>query len=90
MLYLGFFYLEPYDSRSLFDRLEEHRRAKQEEVDEAKKFKNQFRGIDDEEAAFLDTVDTLRTDMVVFIGCERAKRAKQPHSLANERRCILL
>ena len=51
---------EPQDNRSLFDRLEEQRVAKQDEWDEAHKLKNQIRGIDDDEADFLDTVDNIR------------------------------
>ena len=51
---------EPQDNRSLFARLEEQRVAKQDEWDEAHKLKNQIRGIDDDEADFLDTVDNIR------------------------------
>eukprot|EP00096_Caligus_rogercresseyi_P012951 TRINITY_DN5614_c0_g1_i1.p1 TRINITY_DN5614_c0_g1~~TRINITY_DN5614_c0_g1_i1.p1 ORF type:complete len:216 (+),score=83.46 TRINITY_DN5614_c0_g1_i1:73-720(+) len=45
-----------YDSRSLFERLEANREKKQLEWEEAHKLKNQIRGIDDEEADFLDKV----------------------------------
>nr|ACO15765.1 NEFA-interacting nuclear protein NIP30 [Caligus clemensi] len=45
-----------YDSRSLFERLEANREKKQLEWEEAHKLKNQIRGIDDEEAQFLDKV----------------------------------
>ena len=53
---------EPVDSRSLFERLEEQRVKKQDEWDEEHKFKNQFRGLDDEEVDFLDRVDDVRTE----------------------------
>merc|ERR1712098_213358 len=53
---------EPVDSRSLFERLEEQRVKKQEEWDEEHKFKNQFRGLDDDEVDFLDRVDDVRTE----------------------------
>uniref|UniRef100_A0A0K2VB57 FAM192A/Fyv6 N-terminal domain-containing protein n=1 Tax=Lepeophtheirus salmonis TaxID=72036 RepID=A0A0K2VB57_LEPSM len=45
-----------YDSRSLFERLEANREKKQLEWEEAHKLKNQIRGIDDDEADFLDKV----------------------------------
>ena len=51
---------EPVDSRSLFERLEEQKQKKQDDWDEEHKFKNQFRGLDDEEVDFLDRVDDVR------------------------------
>ena len=36
---------EPYDPRSLFEQLEEHKVKKQEEWDESHKLKNQIRGL---------------------------------------------
>ena len=51
---------EPVDNRSLFERLEEQRVKKQEEWDEEHKFKNQFRGLDDDEVDFLDKIDDVR------------------------------
>ena len=53
---------EPHDSRSLFERLEEHRVRKQEEWDESHKLKNQIRGlgkfiVNDEGAIWLCSVD---------------------------------
>ncbi|XP_023348797.1 protein FAM192A [Eurytemora carolleeae] len=53
---------EVYDHRSLFDRLEEQRLKKQADWDEEHKFKNQFRGLDDEEVDFLDKIDDIRTE----------------------------
>jgi len=53
---------EPQDHRSLFERLEEQRVKKQEEYDEAHQFKNQFRGLDDDEVDFLDKIDDIRTE----------------------------
>jgi len=53
---------EPVDNRSLFERLEEQRVKKQEEWDEEHKFKNQFRGLDDDEVDFLDKIDDVRTE----------------------------
>merc|ERR1712183_271930 len=50
------------DCRSLFEKLEEQRQKKQDDWDEEHKFKNQFRGLDDEEVDFLDRVDDVRTE----------------------------
>ncbi len=49
-----------YESRSLFDQLKANKDKAQEEWDEAHKLKNQIRGIDDDEADFLDEVDNLK------------------------------
>lgn len=51
---------EPYDARSLFDRLQEQKNKKQSEWDESHKLKNQVRGIDSDEANFLDQVDAIK------------------------------
>lgn len=56
---------EPYDSRSLFERLEENKRLKQEEYDKQHDIKNVVRGIDDDEAAFLDKVDEIKSEAEV-------------------------
>merc|ERR1712150_452189 len=52
----------PYDPRSLFEQLEEHRVKKQDEWDESHKLKNQIRGLDDDESDFLSTVDRLKSE----------------------------
>eukprot|EP00092_Neocalanus_flemingeri_P027292 GFUD01029598.1.p1 GENE.GFUD01029598.1~~GFUD01029598.1.p1 ORF type:complete len:208 (-),score=87.65 GFUD01029598.1:90-713(-) len=54
---------EPVDNRSLFERLDEQRQKKQDDWDEEHKFKNQFRGLDDDEVDFLDRVDDVRTEV---------------------------
>lgn len=54
---------EEYDSRSLFERLEENKRVKQEEWDAQHDIKNVVRGIDDDEAAFLDKVDDVKAEI---------------------------
>jgi len=53
---------EVYDHRSLFERLEEQRAKKEEDWEEEHKFKNQFRGLDDDECNFLDHVEDLRAE----------------------------
>ena len=47
--------------------------AKQEEWDEAHKLKNQIRGIDDDEADFLDEVDAIRSRVERDIAKEERK-----------------
>uniref|UniRef100_A0A3Q0SMF8 Proteasome activator subunit 3 interacting protein 1 n=1 Tax=Amphilophus citrinellus TaxID=61819 RepID=A0A3Q0SMF8_AMPCI len=47
---------EEYDSRSLFERLQEQKEKKQEEFEEQFKFKNMVRGLDEDETSFLDEV----------------------------------
>ena len=52
---------EEYDHRSLFERLEENRKSKQAEWDAEHDIKKVVRGIDDDEAAFLDKVDEVKS-----------------------------
>ncbi|KAM4618999.1 PSME3-interacting protein [Polymixia lowei] len=47
---------EEYDSRSLFERLQEQKDKKQEEYEEQFKFKNMVKGLDEDETHFLDEV----------------------------------
>ena len=49
--------------RSLWERLEEQKQKKQSDWDEEHKFKNQFRGLNDEEVDFLDKIDDIRADV---------------------------
>ena len=51
---------EPIDNRSLWERLEEQKQKKQMDWDEEHKFKNQFRGLNDDEVDFLDKIDDIR------------------------------
>ncbi|KAH8355165.1 hypothetical protein KR093_007433 [Drosophila rubida] len=48
---------EPYDGRSLYDRLKEQKNKKDMEYEEAHKLKNLIRGLDDDEVQFLELVD---------------------------------
>lgn len=48
---------EEYDSRSLYDRLQEQKQKKDLEYEEAHKLKNMIKGLDDDEVEFLDLVD---------------------------------
>ncbi|BGP15517.1 hypothetical protein JCM10213_006583 [Rhodosporidiobolus nylandii] len=47
---------EPYDGRSLWEKLQENKNKKQEAFEEQLKFKNQFRALDEDEIDFLDTM----------------------------------
>ena len=48
---------EPYDRRSLYERLKEQRDAKDLDFEESRKFKNMIRGLDDDEIDHLSEVD---------------------------------
>lgn len=48
---------EEYDSRSLYDRLQEQKQKKDMEFEEAHKLKNMIKTLDDDEVEFLDLVD---------------------------------
>ncbi|KAK4053005.1 hypothetical protein OIO90_004129 [Microbotryomycetes sp. JL221] len=47
---------EPYDGRSLYEKLQEQKNKKQEAFDEQLKFKNHFRALDADEIDFLDSL----------------------------------
>lgn len=51
---------EPYDSKSLYERLQERRNERDIEYEEAHKFKNMIKGLDDDEVEFLDLVDRTK------------------------------
>lgn len=51
---------EAYDSRSLFEKLQEQKDKKQSEFEEQFKFKNMVRGLDEDETSYLDEVSRQR------------------------------
>lgn len=53
---------EPYDGRSLFDRLKEQKDKKDHDFEESRKFKNMIRGLDDDDIDHLDLVDKKRME----------------------------
>ncbi|XP_031640762.1 PSME3-interacting protein [Contarinia nasturtii] len=53
---------EPYDGRSLYERLKEQRDKKDLEFEETHKLKNLIRGLDDDEINFLDIVDKAKME----------------------------
>ncbi|KAK8742485.1 hypothetical protein OTU49_001909 [Cherax quadricarinatus] len=60
----------PPDPRSLFERLQEQRQKKQEEYDEAHKFKNMVRGLEDDEVDFLELVDRSKLQEEIRVRTE--------------------
>ena len=58
---------DPVDNRSLWERLEEQKQKKQMDWDEEHKFKNQFRGLNDDEVIFLDKIDDFRYLLFTYI-----------------------
>ncbi|KAG9051293.1 hypothetical protein FS837_009560 [Tulasnella sp. UAMH 9824] len=68
--------VEDYDGRSLFERLQEQKTLKQEQWDEKMKLSNQFRGIDEEDSAFLAQVQDDRIEQ------EKLKKKQDAEELA--------
>lgn len=54
---------EPYDGRTLYDRLKEQKDKKDADFEESRKFKNMIRGLDDEDVDHLSNVDTKRLEL---------------------------
>ncbi|XP_030587513.1 PSME3-interacting protein isoform X2 [Archocentrus centrarchus] len=74
---------EEYDSRSLFERLQEQKEKKQEEFEEQFKFKNMVRGLDEDETSFLDEVS--RQQCLV----EKQRRDEEKQELLEYRSAIM-
>lgn len=53
---------EPYDRRSLFEKLQEQKNKRDMEYEEAHKLKNMIKGLDDDEVEFLDLIDQKKID----------------------------
>ncbi|XP_020278062.1 protein FAM192A isoform X2 [Pseudomyrmex gracilis] len=53
---------EPYDPRSLYERLQEQKTKRDLEYEEAHKLKNMIKGLDDDEVEFLDLVDRTKLE----------------------------
>jgi len=51
---------EPYDGRSLYERLKEQKDAKDLEFEESRKFKNMIRGLDDDEVDFVSEIENRK------------------------------
>uniref|UniRef100_A0A1I8QAA8 FAM192A/Fyv6 N-terminal domain-containing protein n=1 Tax=Stomoxys calcitrans TaxID=35570 RepID=A0A1I8QAA8_STOCA len=68
---------ETYDSRSLYDRLQEQKMKKDLEYEEAHKLKNLIRGLDDDEVSFLELVDKNKIDLEKQQMLEEEKELKE-------------
>ncbi|EFA06689.1 PSME3-interacting protein [Tribolium castaneum] len=70
---------EPYDHRSLYERLQEQKQKKDLEYEEAHKLKNMIKGLDDDEIEFLDLVDRTK------IAADRKKELEEEIELNDYR-----
>lgn len=68
---------EEYDSRSLFERLQEQKQKKDLEYEEAHKLKNMIKGLDDDEVEFLDLVDKNKLNAERKAQLEEAKEMSE-------------
>ncbi|CAH0717976.1 unnamed protein product, partial [Brenthis ino] len=68
---------EPYDTRPLYQRLEEQRLKKDAEYEEAHKLKNMIRGLDDDEVGFLDLVERTKAEVAQQIHIEEKKEMQE-------------
>ncbi|XP_066998598.2 PSME3-interacting protein isoform X1 [Anabrus simplex] len=67
---------EPYDPRSLFERLEEQKQKRELEYEEAHRLKNMIKGLDDDEVEFLDLVDRSKLEEEKRKSDEEAREIK--------------
>ncbi|XP_028136105.1 PSME3-interacting protein isoform X1 [Diabrotica virgifera virgifera] len=70
---------EPYDNRSLYEKLQEQKQKKDLEYEEAHKLKNMIKGLDDDEIEFLDLVDRTKTE------ADRKKEQEEEQELRDYR-----
>lgn len=68
---------EPYDGRTLYDKLKEQKLQKDLEYEEAHKLKNLIRGLDDDEVEFLDLVDRTKMNAEKLQMQEEAKELRE-------------
>lgn len=74
---------EEYDSRCLYDRLQEQKDKKQQEFEEQFKFRNMVRGLDEDETSFLDEVS--RQQVLV----EKQRRDEEKQELLEYRSALV-
>ncbi|KAF5304790.1 hypothetical protein FQR65_LT07807 [Abscondita terminalis] len=70
---------QPYDPRSLYERLQEQKQRKDLEYEEAHKLKNMIKGLDDDEIEFLDLVDRTK------LAADRRKNLEEERELSDYR-----
>nr|XP_023022158.1 protein FAM192A [Leptinotarsa decemlineata] len=75
---------EPFDSRSLYDKLQEQKQKKDLEYEEAHKLKNMIKGLDDDEIEFLDLVDRTK------IEADRKKELEEEQELLDYRNRVAI
>lgn len=68
---------EPFDGRTLYDKLKEQKLQKDLEYEEAHKLKNLIRGLDDDEVEFLDLVDRTKMNAEKLQMQEDAKELQE-------------
>ncbi|XP_055903385.1 PSME3-interacting protein [Eupeodes corollae] len=68
---------EPYDNRTLYDKLKDQKMQKDLEYEEAHKLKNLIRGLDDDEVEFLDLVDRTKMNKEKLQMQEEAKELRE-------------
>lgn len=68
---------EPYDSRPLYQRLEEQKQRKDAEFEETHKLKNMIRGLDDDEIGFLDLVERTKATAARQISLEEQREMRE-------------
>ncbi|XP_048001204.1 PSME3-interacting protein-like [Leguminivora glycinivorella] len=68
---------EPYDTRPLYQRLEEQKMRKDAEYEEAHKLKNMIRGLDDDEVGFLDLVERSKAKAAQQISMQEQKEMQE-------------
>ncbi|KAG4071969.1 hypothetical protein HA402_006130 [Bradysia odoriphaga] len=73
---------EPYDARSLYERLKEQKDKKDYEYEEAHKLKNLIRGLDDDEVDFLEVIDKAKID------AERKQQLEEKHEMQDFRQQV--
>ncbi|XP_018571248.1 protein FAM192A [Anoplophora glabripennis] len=75
---------EPYDPRSLYERLQEQKQKKDLEYEEAHKLKNMIKGLDDDEIEFLDMVDRTKLE------ADRKKEMEEERELNDYRNRVAI
>nr|CAH7737971.1 unnamed protein product [Callosobruchus chinensis] len=70
---------EPYDARSLYERLQEQKQKRELEYEESHKLKNMIKGLDDDEIEFLDLVDRTK------LAADRKKELEEEVELSDYR-----
>ncbi|KAL1513711.1 hypothetical protein ABEB36_003084 [Hypothenemus hampei] len=75
---------EPYDNRSLYEKLQEQKQKKDLEYEEAHKLKNMIKGLDDDEIEFLDLIDRTK------LAADRKKHIEEEKELNDYRNRVAI